>query len=149
MERIWLNLLLSARSQVQLQEKTLMMNNNINAEEASVGVETRAQAIINDNNNKRRRLLLLSAPVPEEIDEATDDIECLDHIRTAARHHGGAIPCRSCLPRDIRTAPALQPYLAAWSASNDDHFLCATDLLPDDVSTEDIVSTAEEEDGGH
>ncbi len=57
MERIWLNLMLSARSQVQLQEKTMMMN-NINAEGASVGVETRARAIINDDNNHntRRRL---------------------------------------------------------------------------------------------
>ncbi len=132
MERIWLNLLLSARSQVKLQKTMIKRHNsnNINAEGgvlgvvASVGVETRARrAIINDNNNnKRRHFLLLSAPAPEENEEA-NDIECLDHIRTAACHHGGALPCGSCLPRDIRTAPALQPYLAAWSASSDDRFL--------------------------
>jgi hypothetical protein len=89
-ERIWLNLLLSARSQVQLQ-KTMMKRHNAEggALGVVVGAETRARAIIiNNKNNKRRRLLLLSAPVSGETDdEATDDIECLDHIRTAARHH--------------------------------------------------------------
>ena len=75
--------------------------------------------------------------------------------RAAARHHGTALPCRSCLPRDIRKAAAMQPYLAAWrrsASSSNDRFLCAADLPTDDVSTEDVVSATEDdedEDDGH
>ncbi len=88
-------------------------------------------------------------------DEDDEDIQCLDHIRAAACHHGTALSCRSCLPRDIRKATsAMRPYLAAWSPISNDRFLCAADLPTDDVSTEDIVSAAEddeedEEDDGH
>jgi hypothetical protein len=165
MERIWMALLLAARSQVLLQKRARLMN-TINAEEEEervragggnngAGAETRARRALNvfiDNNKRRRlsQLLLLPAAAPVlssgDEDEDHEDIQCLDHIRAAARHHGTALPCRSCLPRDIRKAAAMQAYLAAWSASSsNDRFLCAADLPTDDVSTEDVVSATEDD----
>ena len=163
-------LLLAARSQVLLQKRARLMN-TINAEEEAervragggngAGAETRARRALNVfiDNNKRRRLsqLLLLPSADYSAEEDNEDIQCLDHIRAAARHHGTALPCRSCLPRDIRKAAAMQPYLAAWrrsasSSSSNDRFLCAADLPTDDVSTEDVVSATEDdedEDDGH
>jgi hypothetical protein len=159
MERIWMALLLAARSQVLLQKRARLMN-TINAEEEAervraggggAGAETRARRALNvfiDNNKRRRlsQLLLLPAADSEAEEDHDEDIQCLNHIRAAARHHGTALPCRSCLPRDIRKAAAMQAYLAAWSASSsNDRFLCAADLPTDDVSTEDVVSATEDD----
>ncbi len=150
--------------------------NTINAEEeereagssggvgGGAGAETRARRALNVfiANNKRRRLsqlLLLSSSAAAPVSssgEDDEDIQCLDHIRAAARHHGTALPCRSCLPRDIRRAASgvMQAYLAAWrsASSSNDRFLCAADLPTDDISTEDVVSATEDdedEDDGH
>ncbi len=79
-------------------------------------------------------------------------IKCLDDARATASSDGRplpGLPCRSCLPNDIRAVPALQSYFAAWSTTTmtsttttpttptTDSNLRVIDLVQDNVSTED------------